>query len=193
MIENKRYGSIKVVLRDIRGKIMLDRRIYSNRLLIKDIEKEDFPFINDMYKDMDFYFYAIGHNTNLCEKYFKQLIKGDNRLNFFCIAKLLSDSRSVGCIEGSVHLGSKKILWINSIMIHKEFCRHKYGTELVMATIDYFKSQYQIEYVCVSVAEKNDAGKKFWAKLGFSTIKTISRYDTQQIMYGNIHVYCKSA
>lgn len=172
---------------------MLNQILYSNRLLIKDIEKEDFPFINNMYKDMDFYFYAIGHNTNFSEKYFRQLTQDDKRLNFFCAARRLSDNRFVGCIEGSVHWERKRTLWIASIMIYKEFCRNGYGTELVTAIINYLKLQYHIEYVCASVAEKNDIGKNFWSQLGFSPIKTISRYDDQQIMFGNIHLYCKNA
>lgn len=44
-------------------------------------------------------------------------------------------------------------------MIYKEFCRNGYGTELVTAIINYLKLQYHIEYVCASVAEKNDIGK----------------------------------
>ena len=172
---------------------MLDNVIYSNRLLIKDIEKKDLPFIKHMYQDMDFYLYAIGHNTNLCEKYVKQFEKDDERQNFFCVAKLISDHRPVGCIEGTIHYGRKKVLWISSVMIHKEFCRKRYGTELVTEIMNFFKSQCEIECVCVSIAEKNDIGVRFWSKLGFSPIKTISRYDAQQIMFGNILIYCKNA
>lgn len=172
---------------------MLKIDIHSDRLSIKDIQKSDVSFINSMYQDFDFYFYAIGSHTNLCEKYFEQFTEQDNVHSFFCTAKLIEDSYSIGCIRGNIYSDKRKILWITSIMIHKEFCRKGFGTELVMNIINFFKLKHEIEYVCVSVAGRNEMGAKFWEKIGFSVIKTIARYDTKKFMFGDIKVYCKTA
>lgn len=172
---------------------MLKDVIYSKRLLIRDIKENDFSFVNNMYKDLNFYFYAVGSSTNLSKKYYNYFTNKDDKYTFFCIANLLENNNLVGCVECNIYCGKMKILWITSIMIDKEFCRKGYGTELVLKLIDYFKLEHKIDYVCASVAGKNKIGKMFWSNLDFKIINTISRYDTQQLMFGDILIYCKVA
>ena len=155
---------------------MIKEVIYSKRMLIRDLENNDFNFINSFYNDYSFYKYAIGPSMEMTKEKFNSIIKNNTSHinNFYCVSKLIDKDIYIGTIKGCVYNCNNKILWIHSIMISKDYLKKGYAKELFESIVNYFKLKLNIEWIYISVSEKNDTGAIFWQRQGFAEFKTIN-------------------
>jgi len=148
--------------------------LYTQRLIIRPIQDQDLIHIKKMYKDVKFYGYATGFYDPSFSSFFS--FSQTSIEEFFFVAYKKNKGDFVGCIRGHVPMLTRKYLWINNIMIAKEFLRQGYGREICNEILCFLKGKHQIEKAYTSIHEKNTGGLMFWEKMNFSPCYQICRY-----------------
>ncbi len=177
----------------IAGEKMLSVHIDFKQLIIKDIKKRDLPYMIKWYNDKKEYQYATGLNTpiflqQLTQRYMA-LIHTESA--FYVGIYLKGTGEMIGLFKGSVRKEKVVALWIDSIIIDKQYRRQGYATLSLQAMITHFKEYAYISKVYISVVEHNLAGIKFWHANDFEVAQKMSKQLMLDQKKYDILVMCK--
>ncbi len=169
-------------------------KISTKNFEIRNISMEDYPRILEMYNDVGFYSEATGVYKSITLTQLEEIQKKSlKEKNFYCgIFKNDSESEFLGCVSGKVETGVKTILWISILMISKKHLRQKIATTTVEQLIHFFKKEYDITDVYVTVSALNKVANIFWQNIGFKRIQYLWSKRNSSVQYKKlIYLYKK--
>ncbi len=160
---------------------MLDINIIDDYFVIKNINRDSIKNIYSIYKNTcDFkyatgFFYSVEYNQ--FSQHITQFITRKNV--FFCDIYLVSTGETIGLVKGLV-VDKDKIVWINSLIINKQYQKKGYGKRVMELLEDYLKQKCNIEKNYLSVYKTNVAGINFWYKCGYSNCDYLSKMASEK-------------
>lgn len=144
-------------------------------LTLRNFERDGLRKILSWYNSSGLYRYATGIEGDITlgelEAQF-DAINGSDR-EFFLGIYRQPDKRLIGVITGSL---VQRTLWIKLLAIAAEYMRWGYGTAATELLLDHFGKMGYASDCCLSVIEKNDAGRSFWIKNGFTDLKKLRKH-----------------
>lgn len=136
----------------------------SKRFYIKKISDKDYKTIHTLCVADNFYKYAKSTN------YFSRDINKGNLFNF--TANDLDSHTFIGQIKGYFPIAGNN-LWIQTLLVSKDYLRQGYGTEIFGNTMEIFSSRSIINKIYLTCFKENTVGIYFWEKLGFKKAKEL--------------------
>lgn len=94
---------------------------------------------------------------------------------FFLGIYFKCDGELIGLIRGGVNTRFKNALWINSIIIDKEYQNRGFGSIVVNIINSYFRNTHKVLGTYVSVIEDNQKALGFWIKNGFYEVRKMKK------------------
>lgn len=160
---------------------MLDINIIDDCLHMKNINKDSIKNIYLIYKNSFDFKYATGvFNSIEYNQFSQQISQFITRKNvFFLDIYSVSTGDIIGFVKGLV-VNKDKIVWINSLIINKQYQKKGYGKRVMELLEDYLKQNCNIEKSYLSVYKTNVAGIKFWYKCGYSNCEYLSELTSRK-------------
>lgn len=146
---------------------MLNINIVDDFFLIKNINKDSIKNIYSIYKNTCDFKYATGVFHSIEYNQFSQQISQfiTKRNVFFLDICLVSSGELIGLVKGLIE--KEKIVWINSLVINKQYQAKGYGKRVMGLLEDYLITKCNVEKIFLSVDKNNSAGINFWVKCGY--------------------------
>ncbi len=159
---------------------MLSLNYQLDNLIFKDITKDDFVNVLNLYNQNDNNIYATGIDRRMSiedinEKYLEVLV---NSHEFF--TGIFADEDGIlhliGVIKGRIEYENSEEAWISSILVDNGYQRQGIGTRSVLALIDVLNKSYDVKRFFIGIIAGNSIGMNFWQNLEFSYFRTIEQY-----------------
>lgn len=151
--------------------------ISNDDIVLKKIDKKNIDKLLKWYiHDSDSYKYATGvANKATSVMQLKNMLNSVNdEGNFLTGIYLIQNNEMIGMLKGAVNLKKEPLLWINILLIDKQYQNMGYGTSAVNLLFSHFKEKYNISRSLISVSECNSKALSFWQKLGFKECRKIN-------------------
>ncbi|HOR85701.1 MAG TPA: GNAT family N-acetyltransferase [Bacillota bacterium] len=159
---------------------MLSLNYQSDNFIFRDITKEDFADVLNLYNQNDQNIYATGIDRRMSyndinEKYLEVLV---NSHEFFTGIFLDKDGylQLIGVIKGRIDYENSEEAWISSILVDNRYQRQGIGTTAVETLIDILNKNYDVKRLYIGIIAGNSIGRHFWQKLDFCYFRTIEQY-----------------
>lgn len=172
---------------------MIELNFCSHNIEIANIKKDDLPDVLEWYNNIEDNIYGTGVDKPLTQKDIltKYLESAISRNDFFSWVYDSAHNR-VGIIKGSIKYQEKDSVWINSLVIGREYRRKGLGRMSVDALVEHLAGRYNLSRAYVSVVEDNLPGIEFWRKIGFIEVKRLDNHIMLENKYRNVIIMSKS-
>lgn len=148
-------------------------RIYGERIMLREYQKEDFPYIREWVNDPEIAdmlsddIFAFPHTTRTTEKFLDMMLESDKEnLKGFIIADIKTEEY-IGQID-LVDIKWKNRRALMGIIIgRKENHSKGYGTEAIRLLLDFCFNRLGLNKVELEVREYNKKAIKCYEKCGF--------------------------
>lgn len=141
-----------------------------NKLSIERFEQGQLPKLLEWYNMSEEYTYATGIHLpvtldELDKKFFGALHNEEEVL--FGI-HLILENTLIGMLKCRI---TGNILWINILIIDKDYQNMGYGTAVISLLLNHLKKSNGVKEAFLSVAAGNGKGRAFWLKNGFKEMQ----------------------
>ena len=141
--------------------------LYSERLVLREIEEKDTDFIVNIRSDPQIYQYFLNPHQITKEEHLiwfhQQYAYDANRINWLALTKDMEQTGLFGVQRENVESNKAEISYI----LHPNHYGKGYAKEAVERIIEYCRHEWHSEWILAEIHENNHSSIQFVEKMGF--------------------------